>query len=181
MPPPTPSTTRGRRSACADVSVTSAPSLAFGVLEQAGVDLAQRDRERLLARARLHQRTDVLEQAFAELRVVVVDLPGALGRVDHQGVLRADLVEQVVDGGVGDALGDGTGDRAGQRHAHSDTPDTDECGTSAGATSNSTNRSTTACTSSLTTTTSNSSRAAISSTAVRSRRCRTSGVSVPRS
>src|ERR1700754_2684004 len=103
MPPPTPRTTWGRRSA-GGVPVTSVSSLAFGVLEQAGVDLAERDRQRLLARTRLHQRADVLEQALAELRVVVVDLAGALGRVDHQGVLRADLVEQVVDRGVGDAF-----------------------------------------------------------------------------
>src|SRR4051794_35965043 len=90
MPPPTPRTTLGL--------------LTLGVLEQATVDLAQRDRERLLARARLDERADVLEQALAQLGVVVVDLAGTLGRVDHQRVLRADLLEQVVDRRVGDAL-----------------------------------------------------------------------------
>src|SRR5689334_23058469 len=54
---------------------------------------------------RLDQRTDVLQQALAELRVVGVDLPSALGSEDHQGVLRVDRGEQVVDRGVGDALG----------------------------------------------------------------------------
>ena len=68
--------------------------------------------------AGLDQRADVLQQALAELGVVVVDLTGALGRVDHQRVLRAHLAEQIVDGRVGDALGDGSGDGAGQRHAH---------------------------------------------------------------
>ena len=65
---------------------------------------------------------DVVEQTLAELRVVVVDLTGSLGRVDDQGVLAAHLVQQVVDRGVGDALGGGTGGGAGQRHAHSGTP-----------------------------------------------------------
>ena len=46
---------------------------------------------------------DVLEDPVAELVVVVVDLPGALGRVDHQRVLRRGAFEQLVDGRVGDA------------------------------------------------------------------------------
>src|SRR6266536_1319611 len=89
---------------CSSVQTPAARSLALGVLEQAGVDLAERDRQRLLAGTGLDEWSDVLEQALTELRVVVVDLPGTLGRVDHQGVLGADLVEQVVDRGIGDAL-----------------------------------------------------------------------------
>ena len=52
----------------------------FGRLEldQVGVDLAQRDGQRLLLRRGLDQRADVLEQALAELAVVGVDLPGPL-------------------------------------------------------------------------------------------------------
>jgi len=46
-------------------------------LEQATVDLAQRDRERLLLDVGVEERTDVLEQALAELRVVGVDLARA--------------------------------------------------------------------------------------------------------
>ena len=38
-------------------------------------------------------------------RVVGVDLPGALGGVDHQAVLGVDALEQLVDRRVGDALG----------------------------------------------------------------------------
>ena len=56
--------------------------------QQAAVDLAQGDRQRLLLRGGLHQRADVLQQALAELAVVGVDLAGALGREDHQRVLR---------------------------------------------------------------------------------------------
>src|SRR3954466_12472733 len=96
MPPETPRTiSRG--------SVTGA-SLALGVLEQPGVDLTHGHRQRLLARAGLDERADVLEQALAELGVVVVDLAGTLGRVDDQGVLRAHRLEQLVDRRVGDAL-----------------------------------------------------------------------------
>ncbi len=48
--------------------------LALGVLEQIGVDLAQRDGQRLLLQPRLNQRTDIFEDALAKLVVVVVDL-----------------------------------------------------------------------------------------------------------
>src|SRR5690242_1991359 len=108
MPPPTPSTTRedwaGVTASLRSAFAKTQGSLALGVLEQAGVDLAERDGQRLLTGAGLDEGADVLEQALTELRVVVVDLPGTLGGVDHQGVLGADLVEQVVDRGVGDAL-----------------------------------------------------------------------------
>ena len=55
--------------------------------EQALVDLAQRDRQRLLLHVGLDQRADVLQQALAELGVVRVDLPRPLGRHDDQAVL----------------------------------------------------------------------------------------------
>src|SRR4051812_11595493 len=53
--------------------------LAGGVGEQALVDLAQRDGERLLLGRGVDQRTDVLQQALGELAVVGVDLARALG------------------------------------------------------------------------------------------------------
>src|ERR1700681_3484965 len=114
MPPPTPSTSLFRKSATPSsrqatrlhFATTSRPRylLTLGVLEQTGVDFAQRDGQRLLTRARLDQRADVLEQALAELRVVVVDLTSTLSSVDRQRVLGADLLEQVVDWRVGDAF-----------------------------------------------------------------------------
>jgi hypothetical protein len=48
--------------------------LAGGVGEQALVDLAQGDGERLLLRGGVDQRADVLQQALGELAVVGVDL-----------------------------------------------------------------------------------------------------------
>src|SRR4051794_13239570 len=114
MPPDTPSTTRGMAGVSSLSSSRSGSSSLSGselgrvdVLagQQVLADLAQRDRERLLLDVGLHQRADVLEQAFAELRVVGVDLPGALGTVENQLVLAVGLGQQVVDRGVGDTLG----------------------------------------------------------------------------
>src|SRR5437879_2554132 len=104
MPPPTPRTTRDLLTGLLATLRADALSLTFGVFEQAAVDLAKRDGQRLLARARLDQRADVLQQALAELGVVVVDLAGALGGIDRQRVLGADLLEQVIDRRVGDAF-----------------------------------------------------------------------------
>ena len=81
--------------------------------QQVLVDLAQRDRQRLLLHVGVDERADVLQQALAELGVVGVDLAGALGAVEHQLVLAVGLGEQVVDGRVGDALGG----MLGRRHA----------------------------------------------------------------
>src|SRR4051794_2316332 len=186
MPPATPSRTFGRWTGSGAV-IDDAPVLVgalvtLGVLEEARLDLAHGDGQRLLPRARLHQRTDVLQQALAELGVVVVDLAGALGRVDDQRVLRAHLAEEVVDRRVGDALGDVSGDDTGQRHAHvaDSWGEGREAPATAGPTSNSTNFAATACTSSLTSATSNSERAASSSVAVCSRRANCASFSVPR-
>src|SRR5699024_9250283 len=73
--------------------------------EQALVDLAQGDRERLLLVLDVHEGADELEQALGELRVVRVDLAGALGAVQDQGVLRVDGLQETVDRGVRDAFG----------------------------------------------------------------------------
>src|SRR6266568_3851062 len=69
------------------------------------LDLAERDGQRLLLAARLHQRPDVLEQALAELRIVGVDLPCALRGHDHQPVLAVHDVKELVDRRVDDAVG----------------------------------------------------------------------------
>src|SRR6476469_9596643 len=109
MPPETPTTIRLRSlmSALRPRGSSRPPpkdlALALGVLEQVGVNLAHRDRQRLLLQARLYQRPDVLEDAVTELVVVVVDLTRALGGVDDQRILAGCAVEQLVDGRVGDA------------------------------------------------------------------------------
>src|SRR3546814_5448024 len=72
--------------------------------QQVLVDLAQRDRQRLLLDVRVDQGADVLEEALTELGVVGVDLPSALGAVEDQLVLGVRLGEQIVDRGVGDTL-----------------------------------------------------------------------------
>src|SRR5262245_28014016 len=180
MPPETPSTTRG----AADTAGSGFDGLGG---EQVGVDLAQRDGQRLLLRNRLDQRADVLQQALAELAVVGVDLAGTLGREDHQRVLRGGLLQQLVDGRVGNAF------RVRDCHgvapqdvwwedpiwakgltgwpANSSTP---------AQSSNPTNSSAARCTESLTTTRSNSDSAAISSCACSRRRRMVSASSVPR-
>src|SRR3954462_7285560 len=163
MPPETPSTTAGPAGAMG--SDDRVRDLLVG--EQSAVDLAEGDRERLLLHAGLDQRADVLEQAFAELGVVGVDLASALGGVDDQAVLGVGRSEQLVDRGVGDAdrVGDGAGHSAPQ---------------SADISIKATSRSAADSMSSLTTMWSNSSSAAISIRAMSRRSRIRSGSSVPR-
>src|SRR3989440_12072901 len=103
MPAPTPRTTRAVMEPCS--------WLAFDGLdaEHPLLYLTERDGQRLLLAARFHQRPDVLEQAFAELRVVGVDLPGALRGHDHQPVLAVRDFEKLVDRRAGDAGGGSVG------------------------------------------------------------------------
>src|SRR3954467_11320812 len=110
MPPLTPRTT------CRSLIRPGRSDLRLELLEgqRVLVDLTQSHRERLLLHVGRDGRADVLEKTLTELRVVGVDLPGALRRVDDERVLALDLVEQLVDGRVGDALG--IGGRAG--HAY---------------------------------------------------------------
>src|SRR6478736_6079378 len=69
------------------------------------VDLVHRDGQRLVLDGRVDERADVVEEvALVQVGVVVVDLARALGREDHELVLRVDLLEQAVDGGLDDAL-----------------------------------------------------------------------------
>src|SRR4030081_3903858 len=110
MPPATPTMIRLRSLTSAlrpGGSFAARPPrlLALGVLEQVFVDLAQRDRQRLFLQAGLDKRADVLEDAVAELVVVVVDLTRALGGVDDQRILARRAVQQLVDRRGGDAPG----------------------------------------------------------------------------
>src|SRR5581483_10193663 len=90
IPPQTPSTTRGRDPRSAVIGDSESD---LDVLErqQVLVGLAQRHRQRLFLHVRRHQWTDVLEQPFAQLGVVGVDLARALRGIDHQRVLALDL------------------------------------------------------------------------------------------
>src|SRR6266516_6444157 len=106
MPPLTPSNTRApRRVGCpapAGVPVIGLLDRGGGLgwalpFELALVEFLQRDGEGLAVGAGVDHRRDELPDALAELRVVAVDLPGAPGRQDHQGVLRVHPCEQVVD------------------------------------------------------------------------------------
>src|SRR3954454_13569545 len=170
--------------------------LSGGVGEQALVDLAQRDREGLLLRSGVDQRADVLQQALGELAVVGVDLTRALGGEDHQAVLAAGALEQLVDRRVGDALGGRCDSGHGRACSSFDSGRKRPAGTvgdtlprgryspgtrpGEGAVSNPTNSSAARVTSSLTTTTSNSPEASSSACARASRRSWTAGGSDPR-
>src|SRR5215218_6605368 len=90
MPPVTPRSTRAMVGGLAFVRILD---LALG-------DFLEGHRQVVL-RARLHERRRiVVECALAELMVVVVDLPRALGGDDHECVTLVDVVEQLVDAWV---------------------------------------------------------------------------------
>ena len=57
----------------------------------------------------LNEGADVLQQAFTELRVVSIYLPGPLGCVDNQGELGVGSFQQGVYRGMGNALRSGVG------------------------------------------------------------------------
>src|SRR3990172_8412122 len=108
MPPVTPSRIRRPRRTLAVISLPpGAAGARSGLLDPdalgaLGVDLAlgdllEGDRERLVAQTRLDERRHELGTALAELVVVGVDLPRALGRECHQRVLGVDLRKEVVD------------------------------------------------------------------------------------
>src|SRR5690606_12329414 len=76
-----------------------ARGLAVVVLDLAGGDFRERDRQVVL-RARLdHRRRELVEGALAEVVVAGVDLPRALGRDDDARVVGVDVLEQAVDAG----------------------------------------------------------------------------------
>src|SRR6185295_10296013 len=73
--------------------------LLIGVLDLALSNLFERHRQ-IVLRARLDERgQELVERAFAELVVIVVDLPGALRGHDHERVARVHVLQQVVDAG----------------------------------------------------------------------------------
>src|SRR5206468_5433178 len=74
--------------------------------------LLEGDREVVFRAGFDHRRGELVEGALAEVVVVAVDLPRALGGDDHAGVVRVDLLEQPVDAG-GDHSLDGLSVRGG--------------------------------------------------------------------
>src|SRR6476469_1432122 len=95
MPPDTPSSTRAM--------ARMMPTKELGYLRRVVVrqhalcDFLE-GHGQVVLRARLHQRRRiVVEGAFAELVVVVVDLPGALRGHDDERIARIHVVQQVVD------------------------------------------------------------------------------------
>src|SRR3990172_8699837 len=91
-PSPRPRAPGARRSGLLDPEALGAlgGDLALG-------NLLERDREGLVAQSGLDERRHELGAALAELVVVGVDLPRALGREGHQCVLGVDLRQEVVD------------------------------------------------------------------------------------
>src|SRR5919109_5230019 len=74
--------------------------LRVGVLDLALRGLLKRHRQ-IVLRPRLDERgQELIERAFAELVVVVVDLPSTLRSDDHERVARVDVLEQAVDAGM---------------------------------------------------------------------------------
>src|SRR5438874_2897730 len=86
MPPVTPSSTRAIRGLLRLVVV----------LDLALADFLETHRQ-IVLRARFHEGRELVEGAFAELVVVVVDLPSPLRGDDHERVARVDLLEQLID------------------------------------------------------------------------------------
>src|SRR5919204_3619451 len=98
MPPVMPTSTRATCPFCPLSRALAALLLRVRVLELALGGLLEGHRQVVL-RARLDERRRRLLEAdsLPELVVVVVDLPSAFGRDDHERVARVDVVQQLVN------------------------------------------------------------------------------------
>src|SRR5919204_923588 len=94
MPPVTPTRTRAIR------LLSTASGLAVRDGDLALGELLEGHRQVVLGAGLDERRREVVEGALAELVVVVVDLPGPLGRDDHQRVARVDVVQELIDAGM---------------------------------------------------------------------------------
>src|SRR6266481_7445163 len=90
MPPDTPSRTRAMARFCL------LAGLYVFVRQHALRNLLHSHREVILRAGFDERRRIVVERAFAELVVVVVDLPGTLRGHDDQRIARVDVLEQIV-------------------------------------------------------------------------------------
>src|SRR6478736_4397264 len=88
MPPHTPSRMRGK-----------AGRLPVAVRDLAGRDFLERDRQVVLRSRVDHRRRELLERALAQIVVVRVDLPRALGGDDHARIGGVDVLKQAVYAG----------------------------------------------------------------------------------
>src|SRR3954453_17544495 len=108
MPPETPTSSRA-----------TGYRLPVLVLDLAGCDLFEGDRQVVL-RPRLHHRgRKLVEGSLAEVVVVRVDLARALRSHDHRGVVRVDLVEQLINSWLDHAPESSGASSAGRRPARS--------------------------------------------------------------
>jgi hypothetical protein len=73
------------------------PVAAVAVLDLAARDLLEGDGQVVLGAGVDHRRGELLEGPLAQVVVVRVDLPRALGGDDHAGVGGVDVLEQSVD------------------------------------------------------------------------------------
>src|SRR4051812_13527954 len=71
--------------------------LAVLVLDLAGGDFLERDREVVLGAGVDHRGRELVERPLAEVVVVGVDLAGPLGRDENGGVVGVDVLEEAVD------------------------------------------------------------------------------------
>src|SRR3954462_12538564 len=71
-------------------------ALPVAVRDLPGRDLFQRDGQVVLGDGVDHRRRELLEGPLAEVVVVAVDLPRALGGDDHAGVRGVDVLEKAV-------------------------------------------------------------------------------------
>src|SRR3954451_7930925 len=149
MPPETPSNSRA-----------TGNLLPVLVLDLAGGDLFEGDRQVVLRAGVHHRRRKLVEGALTEVVVVRVDLTGALGGDDDRGVVRVNFVQQLVDSWLDHPV-----ESSGRRRASRTMPSSSPTAVSSR---------------SLTTTWVNSGSAWSSSRAVASRRSTSSGASVPR-
>src|SRR5439155_21582995 len=82
-------------------SVTEEPLLLRVLVDDLALGGLLEGHRQVVLRAGLDQRRgELVERPLAELMVVVVDLPRALGGDDHERVARVDLVQQLVDAGM---------------------------------------------------------------------------------
>src|SRR3954451_22845497 len=97
MPPLTPSRMRAMTAGWCRLAVAAAAAVA--VPDLAARDLLEGDRQVVLGARVDHRGRELLERSLAEVVVVRVDLPRALGGDDHTRVRRVDVLQQLVDAG----------------------------------------------------------------------------------